>query len=263
MGAQTRQSLDLARTLLAGKTAGGRELAAHVFAAAVGLSSSPALRQALCDSASEVKTRQALATKAFASLSTDAKKLVGELVAMRWSRPEDLQAGLEDLGIRLCAATAAPSTDVVGELLAVSELIHSDPELELAMGSKRVPYQHKNTLLARLLGKKVSAETLAIVQHLVSDPRGRRIGAMLARAADTVADHHGRGLAVVTVAKDLSAQQRTSIEKLLHAHYGKDHYVAQVTNPELIGGLKIRVGDDVIDGSIATRLQDVRTQLAG
>lgn len=262
MGAQTRQSLDLARGLLGGVQSSSRDVAMNLFAAAVGLSGSPALQGALCDSASAPAARQKLAGAAFASLSTDARKLIGELVVLRWSRPRDLQAALEDLGIRSSAASAGGSVDLVGELLAISGVVHSDPELELTIGSKRVPAHHKTRLMASILGTKVSPEALAILSHLVTDPRGRRIGAMLQSAAQTVADHHGKGLAVVTVATALSAAQKTHVEGLLRQHYGKDHYLAVVQNPEVVGGLKIRVGNDVIDGSIQTRLQDLRTKLA-
>lgn len=262
MGAQTRQSLDAARALLAGGAATSRELATNLFAAGLGLASSPALRSALCDSVSEPATRSALAAKAFASLSTDAKKLIGQLVTLRWSKPEDLQAALEDLGIRVMAESAGESTDLVGELLALSRVIHSDSELELTLGSKRVPAALKARLMTKLTGTKVSPEALAIVNHLVSDPRGRRSGAMLLFAADTVADHHGKGLAVVSVAKPLQASQKSHIEGLLRKNYGKDHYIAEILNPDVVGGFKIRVGNDVIDGSIHTRLQDLRNQLA-
>lgn len=262
MGAQTRQSLATARSFLGGSAASSRDVAANLFAAALGLSSSPALRGALCDAVVEPGARGTLASKAFASLSTDAQKILGQLVTLRWSRPEDLQGALEDLGIRASAGSTGESTDLVGELLAISRVIHSDAELELTLGSKRVPATAKTRLLSSLLGKKVSTEALAIANHLVADPRGRRIGAMLLRAAETVADHHGKGLAVVTVAKTLSQAQRTHVEGLLRQHYGKDHYLAELVNPDVVGGLKIRVGNDVIDGSIQTRLLDLRTQLA-
>jgi len=263
MGAQTRHSLDQARASLAGQTTLSVDLAKALFQAAMALSGSPALRNALSDQAASTERRHSLAASAFASLSTDAKKVVSSLVDMRWSRSEDIQAALEDLAIRVCAGSADPSTDVVGELLQISRVVHQDAELELTLGSKRVRAEAKVSLLAALLGKKVSGQALAIVSHLVSDPRGRRIGAMLSLAARTVADHHGKGLAVVTVAKNLSAKQLAGIETMLGKHYGREHYVAQVVNPDVIGGAKIRVDDDVIDGSIATRLKDLRLQLAG
>lgn len=262
MGAQTRRSLDQAKQMLAGRKAMAPELAAHLFAAALGLSGSKALRAALADSSSDPVRRQKLASEAFASLSTDARSVLGELVALPWSHPDDVQAALEDLGIRVLAATS-DGVDVVGELLAVSKLAHSDAELELALGSKRASAEARASLVGSLIKGKVSPHTLAIVQHLVRDPRGRRLGAMLQMAAEKVADQAGMGLAVVSVAKPLTASQRSTIEALLKKKYGIAHYVAEVVNPDVVGGVKIRVGNDVIDGSIQTRLLDLRTKLAG
>ena len=261
MGAQTTQSLVEARSSLEGYAATS-ELASSLFAAALGLSGSKALRGALADSSVDQKALQALAASAFASLSTDAKKLIGSLVSLPWSAPEDLQAALEELGIRMLAQVAGES-DLVGELLAIQALIHSDPEVELAVGSKRASAEAKATLVSALVGGKVSAEAEAIVRHLVSDSRGRRIGRMLSDAAEIVADQGGKGLAVVTVATSLSAAQQAQIEKLLEKKYQRPHYIAQRVDDSVVGGARIRVGDDVIDGSVATRLQDLRMKLAG
>ena len=262
MGAQTTQSLAKARESLSGHSATS-ELAASLFAAALGLSGSKALRGALADSSAEQKALQVLAKGAFASLSTDAKALIGELVALRWSSPLDLQAALEELGIRVLAGVSGGSSDLVGELLAVSKLIHSDPEVELAVGSKRAPANAKAHLVGALIGGKVSAEAEAIVRHLVADPRGRRIGRMLMNAAEIVADQGGKGLAVVSVAKPLNAGQLGLIDDLVQKKYHRPHYIAQQIDDRVVGGARIRVGDDVIDGSVATRLQDLRMKLAG
>jgi F-type H+-transporting ATPase subunit delta len=151
----------------------------------------------------------------------------------------------------------------VGELLAISSLIHTDPEVELAVGSKRASSQAKATLVSALIGGKVSPEAEAIVRHLVSDSRGRRIGRMLMNSAEIVADQGGKGLAVVSVAKPLSAAQHTHIEQLVEKKYQRPHYIAQQSDDSVVGGARIRVGDDVIDGSVATRLQDLRMKLAG
>jgi len=262
MGAQTRRSLGQAKLVLAGHQAMSEELAANLFQAALGLSGSKALRSALTDSSSEPSRRQELARGAFASLSTDAKALLAQLAILPWSHADDLQAALEDLGIRVLAETSS-GVDLVGELLAVSKLAHSDAELELALGSKRASGQARAALVSSLIAGKVSAQTLAIVSHLVTDPRGRRMGAMLKAAAEVVANQAGTGLAIVSVARPLTQAQRSSIQALLKKKYGLEHYVAEVINPDVVGGAKIRVGDDVIDGSIQTRLLDLRTKLAG
>lgn len=261
MGAQTAQSLAKARSSLGGYAASS-ELASSLFAAALGLSGSKALRGALSDSSADQKALHALAKGAFASLSTDAKALIGELVSFPWSSPNDLQAALEELGIRVLAEVSGDS-DLVGELLAVSRVIHSDPEVELAVGSKRASGEAKAHLVSALVGGKVSTEAETIVRHLVQDSRGRRIGRMLSTCAEIVADQGGKGLAVVTVAKPLSAAQFAQIEKLLEKKYQRPHYIAQQIDDSVVGGARIRVGDDVIDGSVATRLQDLRMKLAG
>lgn len=261
MGAQTRQSLDQATQLLAGHGGMSQELASSLFQAALGLSGSKALKAALADSAASPDAREALAKKVFASLSTDAKNLVAQLVRLPWSAPDDIQAALENLAIRVSAS--ASDDDIVGELLQVSALVHSDPDLELALGSKRAQPEAKAALVTRLIATKVAPATAQIVRHLVRDARGRRIGAMLHHAARTVADQSGTGLAIVSVAGPLRPAQREAIAELLRKKYGREHYLAEVRTPQLVGGVKIRVGDDVIDGSIQTRLQDLRTQLAG
>jgi F-type H+-transporting ATPase subunit delta len=262
MGAQTTHSLVTARSSLAGYSASS-ELAASLFAAALGLSGSKALRGALGDASADQKALLSLAKGAFASLSTDAKALIGELVLLGWSSPNDLQAALEELGIRTLAEVSGESSDLVGELLAVSQLIHSDPEVELAVGSKRASAEAKAQLVHALIGGKVSAQAEAIVRHLVSDPRGRRIGRMLMSSAEIVADQGGKGVAVVSVAKPLSAAQLGQIEQLVRKKYDRPHYIAQHIDDTVVGGARIRVGDDVIDGSVATRLQDLRMKLAG
>jgi hypothetical protein len=129
-------------------------------------------------------------------------------------------------------AVSGGSSDLVGELLAVSKLIHSDPEVELAVGSKRAPANAKAHLVGALIGGKVSAEAEAIVRHLVADPRGRRIGRMLMNAAEIVADQGGKGLAVEHVAKPQKP---------------KSHHLAEITARTTTpgGSVRERSGRDV------------------
>lgn len=263
MGAQTNQSLAETRGFVSRAGADAMALAHGLFAAALGLSSSPPLRTQLSDASIDVALRSRLADRAFSSLSTDVKSVIADTVALRWSRAEDLQMALEDMGIRAAAASAGESSDVIGELLAVSRLIHGNADIELGLGSKRAAPAARAQLVSSLVGGRVSEQTLAIVAHLVADPRGRRIGAMLDHAAKIVADQAGQGLAVVDVAQALSAAQKSTIEALLVSRFGRPHYIAQQINPDVVGGARIRVGDTIIDGSIAHRLQDLRGKLAG
>jgi F-type H+-transporting ATPase subunit delta len=86
---------------------------------------------------------------------------------------------------------------------------------------------------------------------------------MLMDCAEIVADQGGKGLAVVSVAKPLTAAQIQQIDQLVQEKYQRPHYIAQQIDHSVVGGARIRVGDDVIDGSVATRLLDLRMKLAG
>src|SRR5690606_29535443 len=115
----------------------------------------------------------------------------------------------------------------------------------------------------RLLGRKAEAGTLAIVRHLVQSPRGRRIGPLIQQAAETVADASGGFVAIVTAAAPLSAAQLRTLSSALAAQYGREARLSVRLDPSVIGGLRVQVGDEVIDGTVASRLSELRLQLAG
>jgi F-type H+-transporting ATPase subunit delta len=121
----------------------------------------------------------------------------------------------------------------------------------------------KAALVERLLGGKANPATVSIVRHLVQSPRGRRIGELLQSAAETVADASGRIVATVTAAAPLSDAQLAKLTSTLTTQYGREPRIALRIDPTVIGGLRVQIGEDVIDGTVASRLADLRLQLAG
>jgi F-type H+-transporting ATPase subunit delta len=130
------------------------------------------------------------------------------------------------------------------------------------MSDKRAQADAKMALAQSLFAKKVTAATLEITKHLVALPRGRRVSDALSQAASVVADEQGLGLAEVRVASPLASTQEKSLRETLQKRFGRDHYLDVVTDPEVIGGVRIRVGDVVIDASVSKQLSDMRIQLA-
>ena len=78
-----------------------------------------------------------------------------------------------------------------------------------------------------------------------------------------VADQGGSALATVTAAAPLNELQLSRISGLLEKNAGRPVRVTTVVDPSLVGGVRIQIGDDVIDGSVRARLDDLRLQLAG
>lgn len=157
--------------------------------------------------------------------------------------------------------TEAGGSAIERELFAFEAAVKSDPALELALGSKLGDLEPKVELVDRLL-VGATAQTRAIVGHLVQQPRGRRIRELLRHAAAIVADESGHAIATVRTARPLGDKQVARLSKALSARYGERLTINQIIDPELIGGLRVAIGDEIIDGSVATRLADLRLQLS-
>lgn len=261
MGSLTRAAIATLRESVGGSTV-SVEVVSELLAMARACGSSPQLQQALGDASYPEAERQKLAGAVFHNASAKAKKLMDLAVSRSWSSPRDLLEGLEDLALRL-AATADAKTDLAGELLAIDKVVRHEPEVQLALSSKRADTATKLTMVDSLFGSKVSAVTREIVRHLVAQPRGRRLTSSLPEAARTVCDQRGEGLAEVRVATPLSPAQRQEIQGLLTARFGRAHYLDEVVDSDIVGGIRIRVGDHVIDNTVATQLAEMRRRLAG
>ena len=257
MGSLTRAALVTLPQAVSEATAAS---VAELFAVGRALHDSPALVRALGDDFADPKTRATLVDSVFGKASAGTMKLLSHLVASSWSEPADLLEGVEEAGIRLAAVTA--KGDLAGELLSVDRVIKSQPDVQLALSGKRAPAEVKLTMVNTLFGKKISAEALAIVSHLVTQPRNRRITESVTRAAGIVCDQRGEGLAEVRVAHAIGDAQLAKLSTMLEAQYGRPHYMDQVVDPAMVGGIRIRVGDHVMDQSVATQLADMKRQLA-
>lgn len=264
MGSATREALAAARLSLAavGSTdalATGEQL----FEAARVIGDSAQLRAALADPSAGAVDKAGLVEALFSSLGAPARSVLSAIVTARWSTQDDLLAGIEEVGIRAVARSVGSGASIEDELFVFGTAVSSDPELELAVGSKLGTAAAKSALVTALLGKKASTQTLAIVQHLVQQPRGRRIAELLRSAASTVADESGLAIATVITAQALSSAQLARLGEGLAKKYGRKLQVNQVIDPSIVGGVRVQIGDDVIDGSVSTRITELRLQLAG
>ena len=263
MGSASRVALRAATQQLAAATGVSLATGEQLLAASRAIESSTQLRSVLADPAIEGTRKSELLTAVFGTLDGTASQVLTGAVSARWSSPEELVAGVEELGIRAIAVAAGPDAGLEGELFAFGRAVSSDHELELAVGSKLGEPAAKAALVDGLLAGKAQAATVAIVRHLVQSPRGRRIGQLLSSAADIVADAAGARTATVTSAAPLTAAQLAALEKTLGARYGQALRINLITDPTIVGGLRVQIGDDVIDGTVAARLADLRIRLAG
>jgi F-type H+-transporting ATPase subunit delta len=238
-------------------------VAEDLLAAGRIIGSSKQLRAALADAEADAAQKRKLIEAVFGSkLTADAITLLADLTSNRWSKSVDLLEGIEELGFRI-ASESAPDVPIESELFTIGQAVASDAGLELALGSKLNPADSKVQIVDRLLSGKASPQTVAIVNHLVQQPRGGRIGELIRHAADIVAQQRGFGIVTVTTAAPLAATQLDRLVRGLEAQYGRALRVNTIVDPSVIGGVRVQIGDDVIDGSVASRLSTLRQKLAG
>jgi F-type H+-transporting ATPase subunit delta len=209
-----------------------------------------------------VENRRGIVKSVFSAYTPAARAVLESLASGRWSTEDDFVAGIERLGIRAVASSAPTSVSVDDELFAFSTAVSSNAELELALGSKLGSAEGKVALVTKLLSGKASPQTVAILRALLAQPRGRRIGELVRYASTVVAEAFNHTIATVTTASPLTTAQTDRLATALSARYGSTIRINQLVDPAIVGGMRVQIGDDVIDGSIATRLTDLRLQLA-
>lgn len=263
MGSASRASLDSARRVLA--ELGGVDLstAGQLLGAGRAIGGSTHLLSALADTGIAPDVKHSIVDRVFgATVQEPALRVLRAVVDGRWSSHDELLAGVEELGIRAVAMSAPEGTPVESELFTFGRAVAADDGLELAFGDKLGDPEAKSTLVHRLLDGRASEQTVVIVEQLVQQPRGRRIGELVRHAATLVADQAGLTIATVSVASPLSPEQSERLAQALSRRYSRRVELNQVVDRDLVGGLRVQIGDDVIDGSVATRINDLRLQFA-
>ena len=262
MGSATRESVGAAIAVLAAQPSVDLATGQQLLSASQTVEGSAHLRAALADDSAETTDRVKIVRALFGNYSKPAQAVLESLASGRWSSADDLVGAIEQLGIRAVAASAPASVSINDELFAFLTAVTSNADLELALGSKLGTAEGRVSLVNRLLVGKASPHTLAIVTALIASPRGRRIAELIRSASTVVAEQSGSTVATVTVASPLSAAQRDRLESSLSSQYGGSIRINEVVDASILGGMRVHIGDEIIDGTIANRITDLRLRLA-
>lgn len=239
---------------------GGVALARELFGALDVVDEHGALRRALTDPAWTTERRHGLVDSLFgARVTPGALQVLKDLAGRRWSAERDLGDALETVAVHAAAAEAARGghaglAALSGELLAFNRTVEDSHEVQRALTDQHAPLEARAALAGRLLGASASPAGRLLVERAVSAPRG---------LADGVAERQRQWIAEVTVARPLEAEQQERLALGLRRAFGRDLVMDVTVDPHVVGGVRVQVGDDVVDGSMASRLHDLQRRMAG
>jgi F-type H+-transporting ATPase subunit delta len=240
-------------------------LSAELLAAADILANEKSLRQNLADSGQPVAARTSLIKDVFGTkVSASTQEVLGELVAARWSSDNDLVDAVELLGSQAAfvAADKAGSLDrVENELFHFARAVQASSELQMTLTDPALSAQAKSAIVGDLLGSKVDVITLDLVKHVAGHLRGRRVDSVLETLGNLAAAQRNQVVAEVRSAIALNADQTRKLSAALSKLTGKDIRINVAIDPSVLGGITVTIGEDVIDGSVAARLESARRTL--
>lgn len=241
-------------------------LSDELFAVVTLLDAQPSLRRALTDSTRPQQARTGLVRSLLqGKVGRATLDLLSSLAGAHWSAAGDLGTATEQLAVLAAAAAASEAgqlDDVEDELFRFGQLVAGNPQLRSALSSPVAPAELKRQLVDTLLDGKVTGTSLRLITQAAVHPRGRSLDASLTEYARLVAESRQRLIAVVRVAVPLSASERDRLAAALATAFGHSIHLDVLVDPGVLGGISVRIGDEFIDGSVASRLAALRRQLA-
>jgi F-type H+-transporting ATPase subunit delta len=271
MQGSSRIALAAAREQLDAVTAGGavdaQALGDDLFAVTGVLDGSATLRRGLTDPGREPETRAALISQLLqGKVSASALELVAGLARARWSAPRDLADACELLAVGavvISADSAGALESLEDDLFRFERTVAGNGELRDALSDRNVDPARKAQLVQDLLQGKVTAQTVRLARQAVLQPRGRRFDQALDSYIEAAAARRAQAVAHAVVAAPLSTTQHDRLVAALSTLLGRPIQLNVDVDPSLVGGIRVEVGDEVIDGSISARIEEATRRLAG
>ena len=150
---------------------------------------------------------------------------------------------------------------VENELFSLARAFESSDELRETLTDQALPAERRQAIVENLLGGKASPITTNLVSFVVGAGRARDLPAIIDRVVERAAAERKHVVAEVRSAGELDAKRREKLAHALSKNLGLEVEVKVIVDPSVIGGVSVRVGDTVIDGTVRHRLDQLKERL--
>lgn len=261
---RTASHLDTLVSEAGDKIAVSAQIGTDLFVAVDRLDEERALRISVAETSTSAEQRKGIMNQVFAGkVSESALSVLNEAAAQTWSTPRELRTGLVSLGRRALlrgAESQGQLKQVEDELFTLSTILEREDELISLLTDRRSSMDARRKLVADIIYGKVTMFTEALVLQVIGRPEDNPVDDV-ANLSSEAASLQGREVARVQSATELNEVQQSALAEKLEEIYGRAISIQSEVDPSLLGGVKIRVGSEVIDGSTRGKIARMKSTL--
>jgi F-type H+-transporting ATPase subunit delta len=239
----------------------GDNFASEMFAVVDLLDSSATLRRAVTDPGTPEGARRALVHGLLdGKVDGAVADLVAEAATLRWAGGRTFAAALERQAVRaqlIVADRRGELEDTEDQLFRFARLVESNPELRNLLGDRALGLGRRQELVEGLLTGRATKATILLARRAVV-ARERTFGQTIEGYVTLAAAQKNRVVATVRVAGPLSADQRDRLRAALRKKLGREVAIQEVIDPDILGGVRVELGDEVFEGTVSGRLEEAR-----
>jgi F-type H+-transporting ATPase subunit delta len=229
------------------------------------LSTSVGVRRALTDNARDAAAKAELISNLFAGkIGSAAQSLLASAAGMRWSSPSELADAIEQFAVEAQAVAADKNNEIAkleDQLFDFTRVLIANPDLRQALNTSADSDEGKVGLLESIVKGKYAISTINLLRRVIVLRRGRNIDATLAAYSHYVSARKDRMSAHIRTAVELTSAQAEKLRAALTKEVGKEVHINIEVDPKVLGGISIRYGDEIIDGTVINRLTEASRAL--
>lgn len=242
-------------------------LAGQLYAVAAVLDDNSQLRSTLADSGQLSTVRQSLIRDVLGGKVSDLTlDVVADAVDRRWSQDIDLVIALERLAAQ-AAFTVAEGNGTLDateeEMFRFGRAVDASAELQMALNDPAQTPATKAAIVRDLLSGRATAATQQVLEATVGRPHGQRLDSAIDSLCELAARQRDRVVAEIRVAAPLTDEQSRRLVSALSTVSGRTVRLNVAIDPTVMGGVHVTIGDEVIDGTVASRLEQARRAVLG
>ena len=239
----------------------GDGFASDMFAVVDALEASPTLRRAVTDPGTPESARRALVHGLLdGKVDKAVVDLVAEAATLRWAGGRTFAAALERQAVRgqlVAADRRSELEDTEDQLFRFARFVESDPDLRNVLADRAIDRSRRQELVGELLRGRATDSTIVLAKRAVA-ARERTFAQTIEGYVTLAAAQKNRVVATVRVAKPLTEDQRDRLVAALTNQIGRQVTIQEVIDPDILGGVRVELGDEVFEGTVSGRLEEAR-----